>query len=141
MIWMVWTNDTLGALGLTGGIAGHKAGSGTGGHGWGTREAALPGEWRAFLVVLVAMAAVGAVILAATYLWHEGVVRRRRVGRVRAEARARTVGYGGGAVTGSLASGAGAAAGAGDGDGDGMSTKVGVGTGRGIGRGWGESEG
>lgn len=96
MIWMVWTNDTLGALGLMGGAAGHGAGAGAGGHGWGTREAALPGEWRAFLVVLVAMAVVGAVVLATTYLWHERVVRRRRAGRVRAEVRARTVGYGGG---------------------------------------------
>src|SRR5262249_49415612 len=95
MIWMGWTRSGLGAQGVLGapggrgGGAGYGTGVGAGGHEWGTREAALPGKWRAFLLVLVVMALIGVVILLTAYLSHERVVRRRLAWRVRAEARAK----------------------------------------------------
>ena len=48
-----------------------------GGGGWGTREAAIPGEWAALVLIMVLGAALGLLVLWFTVLRHERAVRRR----------------------------------------------------------------
>lgn len=58
-------------------------------------ESALPGEWAALVVAVVAVAVVGGVVLAVTCALHERVVTRRRRGRaIRVGVGGRTAGRG-----------------------------------------------
>ena len=89
MIWsagngLIRLADSLGMAGTGTGthasaraIAGGVTGAGA--HGVrGTLEQALPGEWVALVLTLVAIAVVGAAILVATCLGHGRTVARRR---------------------------------------------------------------
>lgn len=84
--------DILDAIGV-----GSYAGRNVGGR---SLEAALPGEWAAFFLVLGALALIGAVILVITCLRHERVVLRRHARRVSYLARGAqgVTGDGGGGV-------------------------------------------
>jgi hypothetical protein len=69
---MIW-NAGDGAVRVAAAAAGPRA--------RGTLEQALPGEWAALVLTLVAIALVGAAILVAACLGHERVVARRRARR------------------------------------------------------------
>lgn len=49
--------------------------------GWGHLESALPGEWAAFILVLVGVALLGGVVIAAVCLGHERTVAHRASAR------------------------------------------------------------
>jgi hypothetical protein len=64
------------------GLLATERGAGSGAGATGELERALPSEWAALFVVLVALAVVGAGILAVTCVRHERVVARRHAGRM-----------------------------------------------------------
>lgn len=49
--------------------------------GWGHLEAALPGEWAAFILVLVCVTLLGGVVIAVACLGHERTVTHRASAR------------------------------------------------------------
>ncbi len=111
MIWIGGVGGGVSGVSLGYGVG---TGAGVGAHvrargSRGSLEAALSGEWAAFLLVLVGIALVGLVILVITCLGHERAVARRRR-----------------AKRGKVASGVGARVGAG------ASAGVGVGVGMGV---------